>query len=479
MLCAIVEHKSMKKNRTTKTTRAALFAGAAALMSLAPVTYAQSSDALINKLEQKGVLSSEEAKELREESRQEFNSGFTNSFDKAFGKITGMPDWVTGYKLSGDFRGRFDDITVDSPLLSDRLRLRYRLRVGLVVDMKDDLQVGFRLGSGDTASGFSASTGNPLSNNTTFQDNGSKKFIYVDAAYGKWTAINDGTWKVTGTFGKMDNPFRISNMVFDYDLTPEGAAIQTVYKINDSHSLAFNTAAFVLDEESGSSHDPILYGGQVIWDATWTPKWSTSLGVSAFDIVNKEALTTGNVPYVNQGNTRVFDGNAIGGSSYDLVYNYNPIIGSASITYTLDSFPLYKGKFPIKLATEFMDNPGAPNNNEGYWGGITFGKSGKKGTWDISYRYQYLEADAWYDQLVDDDNMAGYTNLTPPPGGKAGVFGGTNVKGHLVKFNYSFTDSFVFTVTCYVNDLINQSPGGIGEPQSGTLHAMADIMWKF
>ena len=78
MLCAIVEHKSMKKNRTTKTTRAALFAGAAALMSLAPVTYAQSSDALINKLEQKGVLSSEEAKELREESRQEFNSGFTN-----------------------------------------------------------------------------------------------------------------------------------------------------------------------------------------------------------------------------------------------------------------------------------------------------------------------------------------------------------------------------------------------------------------
>ena len=72
-----------------------------------------------------------------------------------------MPNWVTGYKLYGDFRGRFDDMTTDSTGIpatknspgtglssQDRIRLRYRLRVGLVVNMKDDLQVNFRLGSG-------------------------------------------------------------------------------------------------------------------------------------------------------------------------------------------------------------------------------------------------------------------------------------------------------------------------------------------
>jgi hypothetical protein len=66
---------------------------------------------------------------------------------------------------------------------------------------------------------------------------------------------------------------------------------------------------------------------------------------------------------------------------------------------------------------------------------VTFGKSGKKNTWDLSYRYEYLQADAWYDQIVDDDNAAYYQNA-PTGGGAAGVYGGTNLKGHLVKFNY-------------------------------------------
>jgi hypothetical protein len=79
---------------------------------------------------------------------------------------------------------------------------------------------------------------------------------------------------------------------------------------------------------------------------------------------------------------------------------------------------------------------------------------------------------------VDDDNGAFYQNV-PTAGGK-GYFGGTNVKGHLVKFNYSFTDSLTFTATCFVNDLIN-SPvySNVSEPKSRAIHFMADLMWKF
>ena len=486
----MVNQKSMKKNKTYKTTRAALYTGAAALMALTPQLRAQpSSDALINKLEQKGVLTAEEAKELREESRQDFNNNFTNSFDKAFGKITGMPDWVTGYKLYGDFRGRYDKMSTDNPgtqtlSAADRDRLRYRLRVGLQVNMKDDLQVGFRLGSGDaTGVGTQSSAGSPLSNNSTLQDNGTKKFIYVDAAYGKWTAINDGVWMLAATIGKMDQPFQASYMLFDPDYTPEGAAVQSSYKINDKHSLALNGAAFVLDEVAASARDPFMYGAQLIWNANWTPKIASSLGVSAFDIVNREALglsgganppniNAGGVPNVNQGNTRDRFG--------DLVYDYNPIVVSASATYTLDTFPLYKGKFPIKLAGEYMNNPGAPDHNEGAWAGITFGKSGKRGTWDVSYRYQYLEADAWYDELVDDDNIAFYSNTTTALA-KNSFIGGTNIKGHLIKFNYSITDALTFSLTTYINDLIKPSlnSGVLGEPRNDAIHVMADVMWKF
>ena len=426
---------TMKKLKKQNHTKIALFAGATALMALTPQSHAQSSvDALLNKLEQKGILTVEEAKELKAENQKDFSTDLNNAFNSKFP----MPDWVTSYKLYGDFRGRFDDITVEQSGPADRLRERYRLRVGLVVNMKDNLEVGFRLGSGDPIGGSTvpsyASTGSPLSNNTTMQDNGTKKMIYIDAAYGKWTAINNDSWMLAATIGKMDQPFKVSQMVFDADLTPEGGALQGSYKINANHKLSFNGAAFVLDEESTSSHDPMLYGGQLIWDAQWAPKLASSLSFSAFDIVNRDMLTTANVPYINQGNSRT--------SSGVLMYNYNPVVGGASVTYTLDSFPLYRGKFPIKLAGEVMNNPGAPRNNEGYWGGITFGKSGKRGTWDLSYRYQYLEADAWYDQEVDDDNVANYSNpLFTPLGGKSGVLAGTNIKGHLVKFNYSLTDA--------------------------------------
>jgi hypothetical protein len=56
----------MKKIKSQNHTKAAIFAGAAALMALTPQTHAQSSvDSLLNKLEQKGILSVDEAKELK------------------------------------------------------------------------------------------------------------------------------------------------------------------------------------------------------------------------------------------------------------------------------------------------------------------------------------------------------------------------------------------------------------------------------
>jgi hypothetical protein len=459
----------MKKNKNQKTiTKVAIFAGAAALMALTPQTHAQSSvDALLNKLEQKGILSVDEAKELKAENA-------TNSaaaFNKAMNAKFPTPDWVTGYKLSGDFRGRFDDISVNTPAYGkeyNNMRLRYRLRVGLTVNMKDDLQVGFRLGT-DDAGNTPANGGNPLSNNSTLRGDGSKKMIYVDAAYGKWTPINDGTWMVAGTIGKMDQPFQASSMVFDPDYTPEGAALQATYKINDNNSLAFNGAGFVLDQTT--SRGPFLYGAQAIWNAKWTPKLGTSVGIAAYDIADKANLTSiGGANYdSNLGNTP-----NLAGTGY--AANFNPVVASGSVTYTLDSFPLYPGKFPVKLAGEYMDNPAAGSNNQGWNAGVTFGKSGKKGAWDLSYRYQRLEADAWWDQIVDDDNVALFPTrpaVNPETGTAAS---GTNIKGHLVKFNYSIFDSLTFSFTAYINDLINDPVPGA---KTGAVHAMADLMWKF
>ena len=474
----------MKKLKTQKTpTKIAIFAGAAALMALTPQTQAQTSvDALLNKLEQKGILSVDEAKELKAENA-------TNSaadFNKALGAKFQLPDWVTSYKLYGDLRGRFDDVSTETPAFKNaagtvaqdnNMRFRYRLRVGLLMNMKDDLQVGFRLGTDDTGKGADASSGNPLSNNSTLLGNGSKKPIWVDAAYGKWTPINDGTWMLTTTIGKMDNPFQQSGMVFDPDFTPEGAALQATYKFDDSDTLAFNGGAFIIDQLT--TRGPFFYGGQAIWNRTWTPKLATSAGVSGYVLADEANISnfnspasTGPNPYdSNLGNT------IVGGSTGAFAHRFNPIVASGSITYTLDSFPLYPGAFPVKLAGEFMDNPATGSNNKAWNAGFTLGKSGKKGTWDISYRYQRLEADAWWDQLVDDDNIA-FFPAAATPFGNTGVSaaGGTDIKGHLIKFNYSIFDSLTFSFTAYMNNLIVNPVAGT---KTDAIHAMADLMWKF
>ncbi len=466
--------KRLKNQRTT--TQVAIFAGAAALMTLTSHTHAQSTvDDLLNKLEQKGILTVDEADQLKAENA-------TNSvadFNKAFKSKFPMPDWVTSYKLYGDFRGRYDERTTPNPAQPDNIRLRYRLRVGLLVNMKDNMEVNFRLASAD-ANSSNGLGGSPVSDNTTLQGNGTKKFVYVDAAYGKWTPINDDTWMLSGTIGKMDNPFQESWMVFDPDYTPEGGALQASYKINDQNSVAVNGAGFVLANSGTLAQNmSFLYGAQALWNANWTDLVSSSLGISAFDIVNRDQLTTAAAGAGNSGNSL-----GTGGAPF---YNFNPVVVDASVTYKLGGFPFYKGAFPIKLAGEYMINPAAPgsggtsgstgtpepNGNQGYNVGVTFGHAAKKGTWDIGYRYQALDANAWYAQIVNDDNLvfAGTPGSFP---------GGTNIKGHLFTADYALTDALLFSFTCYVNSMIGNTLGGAAAPgSSAAIHAMADLMWKF
>jgi len=458
----------MKKlNKQNTTTKVAIFAGAAALMALTPQTHAQSTvNDLLNKLEQKGILTVDEAKELKAENA----TNSVEDFNKEFNSKFAMPNWITNYRLYGDFRGRYDERTTPNPAQEDNIRLRYRLRVGLEVNMKDDLQVGFRLASADPNTATGPAGGAPLSNNSNLQGNGTKKFIYVDAAYGKWTPINDGTWMLGATIGKMNQPFQESYMVFDPDYTPEGGALQASYKINDWNTLAINGAGFVLTwAGNGAENMSFLYGGQAIWNANWTDHLASSLGVAAYDIVNRDQLTTANAGAGNKGNS-------VNGAG-DPIYSLNPIVVDVSATYSLDHFPLYQGAFPITVAGSYMINPGAPgsggiaggepNGNQGYNAGVTFGKAGKQGTWDVGYRYQALDANAWFAQIVDDDNAI-YN---------AGFSGGTNVKGHLFTADYALTDALLFSFYCYINSMIgNVNPAGAS---SAALHTAASLTWKF
>lgn len=264
----------------------------------------------------------------------------------------------------------------------------------------------------------------------------------------------------------MENPFVFSDIVFDPDYTPEGLAEQVSYTLNENHGLKLNLGQFILDELRADSNDPMMFAGQVRFDSKWTKKLSSSMGLSALAIANRTNLITSAVPDQNRGNTRDASGAPF--------RNFNPVVLDAALTYSLDSFPLYKGAFPIRVGGDYLHNPAAPTDNEAYSFGVMVGKSGKKGTWDFSYRYKTIEADAWYEEVVDSDNGAFY--FAAPPGGGAGYGAGVNLRGHVIKASYSPSDSLTLALTYYILDLIHESPAG---SKSGTGRVQVDAIWKF
>ncbi len=450
----------------------AALAGVLAAVAGGTTAHAQSADALLDKLVDKGILTPTEAKELREEADKDFT--------RAFQAKSGMPDWVSSLKLNGDLRGRIENFNSDNDVFKDRTRFRYRARFGVTATMFDNFEAGLRLSSSDPASGGPAG-GDPISGNTTFQDNGSRKFIYVDLAYGKWTMLNNASVFSALSIGKIVNPFVFSDMVFDADYNPEGLAEQLAFHISDAHDLKLNLGAFALDEVGADSDDPFMAGAQIRFDSKWTQRLTTSLGVAMLGIANDEALdasTAGvwTVPNQNGGNTRVADPAA--GRIGRLAYNMNPIVADAAVTYSLEKFFGYNALFPIQLAGDVMYNPAAPNDagNKAFSVGILFGKAGKKGLWEIGYRYKYLGANSWWEEVVDSDFGALYETAPPSSGAGSGYVAGTNVRGHIISAGYSPADAFTFNVKYFMTQLIRESPPG-SDSDMGRLQV--DANWKF
>jgi len=466
-----------------------IIAGAIALLASTLRAPAQSADAIIDKLVEKGILTQAEARALREEADVDFTH--------AHQVKTGMPDWVNALKINGDFRGRFEGFYADNPNFSERNRFRYRARLGFTVAFTNSLEAGLRLGSGDLDNAADLRSGSdPISNNQTFQNNAAKHGVFIDLAYGKWAPLLGDLGAAAFTIGKMENPFVFSDMVFDRDYTPEGAAAQFNFLLNHSsvtpQQLKVNLGGFVLDEISGSSDDPFMLGAQVRWDATWMRQESgaqflTSIGVAGMTIENEEGLGatasqslapggsgyvtntvyTFTVPNINSGNSRTPTGS--------LVHEFNPVVVDASATYIHPRVRYYSGPFPIRLEGEYLNNPGAAQDNQGYWVGIQFGKSGKAGTWDVAYRWKHLESDAWYEEMVDSDYGA-YYQTAKTGSGIRGYGAGTNVRGHIIRANYTPWNPLTIGLTAFLTELIDVPPPNV---DSSMTRIQVDMIWKF
>ncbi len=250
----------MSKNR--QAAKLALLAGTSALAMVMPESHAQSSsDALINKLMQKGILTADEAKELRSESEMS-ETNLLNQFPASKWKIANS---IKSIELYGDLRLRYEYRGADNPwpkpaagtTLGDgnsgavgdtyaRERFRYALRVGLRGDLVDNWSYGFRF----------ETSANPRSQFVTFGDDTGKTLassaavnpvsgvpytpptggtpsdktsdgIAVGQAYVGW---HPTSWLEIAA-GKMPNPLYTTPMVWSSALSPEGGFEKLKYTI--------------------------------------------------------------------------------------------------------------------------------------------------------------------------------------------------------------------------------------------------------
>jgi hypothetical protein len=181
--------------------------------------------------------------------------------------------FISRIEWSGDMRLRLENFWYDrdpEQNRDDRTRGRYRIRIKGVVPVNEYVKAGFRLASGESNGQDGRDSSDPRSTNRTFgrDDDSGNDGIYIDQAYVSLQA--PGSWlgeasKLSVTGGKMSNPFRWKNgkdyMLWDGDITPEGAAAKLSYRPTELWNLFANAGYFIMDENSGS-RDPHVLGVQ-------------------------------------------------------------------------------------------------------------------------------------------------------------------------------------------------------------------------
>jgi hypothetical protein len=234
-----------------------------------------------------------------------------------------------------------------------------------------------------------------------------------------------------------------------------------------------NAGGFVVDELGASGDDPYWAGVQGRFDSAWSKRFKPR---SAWRVLlaNEDRLTqsgtTWTIPNQNAGNERSTEPDRA------LQEEFTPIYADFAITYTLDKFFHYNAPFPIRVGGEYLYNPAADSDNVGYQVGVTFGKSGRRGLWELGYRYKHLEGDAWFEEFVDSDFGAFYAVGTERSAGATGYIAGTNTKGHIVRASYSPFDSLSLNCTVFLTELIEPGPD---DPESGMTRLQVDAVWRF
>ncbi len=520
---------TVKKTRNRNSTRLALFAGAAALATLTPQTHAQSSsDALIDKLEQKGILTADEARELRAESA----ASDTNLINQLPASKWKLADSIKSIGLFGDVRLRYEYRGVDNPTPNapgslggptsgatgktyDRERFRYALRFGLRGDLFDDFNYGIRLETSANPRSpwvtFADDTGksstSPLSGTPTDK---SSDGVYIGQIYLGWHPTD---W-FEMTVGKMPMPLYTTPMVWDSDINPEGAFEKFKYSIGDFDLFA-DFGQFDYQDPNPASAFPSSDTFLTTWQAGGTVKFGKDM---SFKIAPMVYLYTGQgnttlpganpnfdspyYPFVGQGDVNGLNGayNQAGINNLlvleiPLEFDFkifNTALGTlqgrlfGDVAYNFEGDERARAAFAAEPTAFPGLSSAVTGQNKAYqvgfgvgtagpvYGpmqGLVYGTTSKKNTWEARFYWQHIEQYALDVNLIDSDFFEGRGNL----------------QGFYTAFAYSITDAIIGTVrygyASQINDNLGTGGNNLDIPGINPIRnyqlLQLDLTWRF
>ena len=424
-------------------------------------------------LVQKGLITPEELRQAREEDKQK--AAAEESRRDAI--VAKLPKWLDMIQPFGDLRTRYEGFFAND--LIARNRFRYRARVGLNVNASDEFSTTFRLVSGDP--------NDPISTNQTLNNTFTKKSVNFDQAYmtlrpGKTFHLEPGWIAIyAGKFG-IDKVYRTSELLWDDDLTPEGAS-ETLNLVDERdgflRGFRVNALQWVVDEVSNTV-DPNIIGGQVVADMAFddTAKWTVGFADYDYEGVNRIARkflektsSSFNSSLANSNRVDHFSNGKISGFQSD----FNVINANTEV-----NFPNVAG-VSAGLFGDLAYNTQADNKGLGFALGAGIGKAGRdwyhntlknQADWGFSYTFERVEQDAVFSAFSYSD-----LDYVQQP---ATQKGSSNLTAHILRFDYMLLPNLQLTAKAHFINVLDRASAIVKLNGNDTLlRTQLDASYKF
>jgi len=324
-------------------------------------------------------------------------------------------DWTENVKVKGDLRYRHEMLKEGDSNARHRQRIRARVGIEGKVSDRAKIYIGLASGSAD-----------PVSTNQTLSGSFSTKAFSLDLAYMQLHHENFPGFTLTA--GKIKNPFikpGSSELIWDSDLHPEGAALAFEKALNENVSFKAVASGLWIEERS-SSND------------TWLGGANGELGFTTRDKLTDVAVGGGFFNYVNMmGYPVLFDNeDPFGNTAYD----------SSGTNYYSNDFEIMEvfgqathhfDEIPVTVFADYANNTAADSNETAWLVGASIGHAKKPGSWSLRYNYRDVKSDAVVG-LFNDSDFRG---------------GGTNAKGHEMGGEWVIAKNTILGATYFFNKI--------------------------